>query len=263
MRSDPHDGGRSDSRGAVTAPGQFVVGVVIPALNEERALASVLDAIPNWVALVIVADNGSTDGTAAVARRCGATVVTEPVRGYGRACQTAVAALPAAVDVVVFIDGDASDVPEEMAKLLQPLADGSADFVVGSRMLGARERGALTPQQIFGNGLACLLIRLIWGQRFTDLGPFRAIRAETLRGLAMADQNYGWTVEMQIKAAQQGVRCVEVPVSYRRRIGVSKVSGTVRGVIGAGTKILYIIGREGLRDLRAQRSVGAERNTTV
>ena len=264
VRNDPPFAGpQSQTGSASTAPGGFKVGVVIPALNEAKALPLVLAAIPPWVALVVVADNGSTDGTAAVARAHGATVVTEPVRGYGRACLTALAALPAGIDVVVFIDGDASDAPEEMAALVQPLADGRADFVIGSRMLGARERGSLTPQQVLGNGLACFLIRLIWGQRFTDLGPFRAIRAETLRGLAMADQDYGWTVEMQIKAAQMGISCVEVPVCYKRRIGVSKVSGTLRGVIGAGTKILYIIGREGLRELLTRPRVDAGRNKTV
>jgi glycosyltransferase involved in cell wall biosynthesis len=235
---------------SASAPGGYTVGVIIPALNEARALPLVLSAIPSWVTQVIVADNGSTDGTADVARAHGAIVVTEPVRGYGRACLSAMAQLSSATDVVVFIDGDASDAPEEMGLLLEPIAAGRADFVIGSRMLGARERGSLTPQQIFGNGLACFLIRLIWGQRYTDLGPFRAIKYDALCRLAMADQNYGWTVEMQIKAAQLRMPVVEVPVSYKRRIGVSKVSGTVRGVIGAGTKILYVIGREGLRQLR-------------
>jgi glycosyltransferase involved in cell wall biosynthesis len=239
--------------GTDTAPGGFTVGVIIPALNEERALPHVLTAIPRWVARVIVADNGSTDATADVARAHGAHVVHVPMRGYGRACLAAIASLPADIDVVVFIDGDASDAPEEMAALLAPLELGTADFVVGSRMLGKRERGSLTPQQIFGNGLACLLMRLIWGARFTDLGPFRAIRTSTLHQLEMADGNYGWTVEMQIKAAHHGIPSTEVPVSYKRRIGVSKVSGTVRGVIGAGTKILYVIGREAIAQVRHKR----------
>jgi glycosyltransferase involved in cell wall biosynthesis len=232
------------------APGGFTVGVIIPALNEEAALPLVLKAIPSWVARVIVADNGSTDASAAVARAHGAFVVHVPQRGYGRACLAAIASLPADVDVVVFLDGDASDAPEEMASLLAPLANGTADFVIGSRVLGERERGSLTPQQIFGNALACLLMRLIWGARFADLGPFRAIRASTLRQLQMADENYGWTVEMQIKTAQYAISSTEVPVSYKRRIGISKVSGTVRGVVGAGTKILYVIGREALAQLR-------------
>lgn len=221
------------------------VGVIIPALNEAHALPVVLRAIPHWVSCVIVADNGSTDDTAAVARQHGATVVSEPVKGYGRACLTAIAALPP-VDVVVFLDGDASDSPGEMVQLLAPIAAGTADFVVGSRTQGVREAGALTPQQVFGNALACFLIRAIWGQRFSDLGPFRAIRKSALDRLDMGDLDFGWTVEMQVRAARQKIPTLEVPVSYRRRIGVSKVSGTIRGVIGAGTKILYVIGREAM-----------------
>jgi glycosyltransferase involved in cell wall biosynthesis len=245
------------------APGGATVSVIIPALNEARALPTVLRAIPPWVTQVIVADNGSTDGTAEVALAHGATVVSEPIRGYGRACLSAIAAVADTASIVVFLDGDASDAPEEMATLVQPIVDGEADFVVGSRMLGRRQRGALTPQQIFGNGLACFLIKHIWGQRYTDLGPFRAISVDALRRLRMADQNYGWTVEMQIKAAQNGLTIIEVPVSYNRRIGVSKVSGTVRGVIGAGTKILYVIGREWWRQRRsAVQSVAAVRLPT-
>jgi glycosyltransferase involved in cell wall biosynthesis len=225
------------------APGGLRIGVVIPALNEAEALPLVLRAIPAWVAHVIVADNGSSDGTADVARACGAMVVSEPVRGYGRACLTALAAMPP-VDVVVFLDGDASDVPGEMGALVAPIAEGRAEMVIGSRTAGVRERGSLTPQQVFGNALACWLIQLVWGQRFSDLGPFRAIRWQALERLAMADKDYGWTVEMQVRAAKLAMTVVEVPVSYRRRVGVSKVSGTIRGVIGAGTKILYVIGRE-------------------
>ncbi len=227
------------------APGGLRVGVVIPALNEAEALPLVLRAIPAWVAHVVVADNGSSDGTAGVARACGAMVVSEPVRGYGRACQTALAAMPP-VDVIVFLDGDASDVPGEMGMLVAPIAEGRAEMVIGSRTAGVREQGSLTPQQVFGNALACLLIRLIWGQRYSDLGPFRAIRWSALQRLAMADKDYGWTVEMQVRAAKLAMAVAEVPVSYRRRVGVSKVSGTIRGVIGAGTKILYVIGRETL-----------------
>ena len=228
-----------------SAPGGLRVGVVIPALNEAEALPLVLRAMPSWVAYVVVADNGSSDGTAEVARGCGAMVVSEPVRGYGRACLTALDAMPP-VDVIVFLDGDASDVPQEMGLLLAPIAGGRADMVIGSRTLGVRERGSLTPQQVFGNALACLLIRLVWGQRYSDLGPFRAIRWEALGRLAMTDKDYGWTVEMQVRAAKLAMAVAEVPVSYRRRVGVSKVSGTIRGVIGAGTKILYVIGRETL-----------------
>ena len=239
------------------APGGLRVGVIIPALNEARALPLVLRAIPAWVSHVIVADNGSTDGTGEVARELGATVVSEPIRGYGRACLAALAVLPP-VDVVVFIDGDASDAAEEMGLLVVPIAENRAQFVIGSRTLGVRERGSLTPQQIFGNGLACLLIRLIWGQRYSDLGPFRAISTDALARLNMADQDYGWTVEMQVRAAQLKLEVVEVPVSYRRRIGISKVSGTVRGVVGAGTKILYVIGREAF----ARRVVGVKAKET-
>lgn len=219
------------------------VAVIIPALNEAEALPSVLSAIPSWVAHTIVADNGSTDGTGDVARRLGAQVVVEPRRGYGSACLRALAALPP-VDIVVFLDGDASDDVTEMAMIVAPVAAREADFVLGSRVLGDRETGALTPQQVFGNWLACTLIRLIWKHRFTDLGPFRAIRFDALQRLRMADPDYGWTVEMQVRAAQCGLVCKEVPVRYRRRIGRSKVSGTIRGVIGAGTKILFVIFRE-------------------
>ena len=221
------------------------VGVVIPVRNEAAALPKVLTAIPAWVSTVVVADHASTDGSAEVARAHGAVVVHEPRPGYGQACLTAIAALPP-VDVVVFLDGDASDDPSEMAGLVAPIARGEADLVLGSRTLGERERGALTPQQIVGNWLACTLIRLIWGVRFTDLGPFRAIRADALARLAMSDTNYGWTVEMQVRAARQGLRCLERPAAYRRRIGVSKVSGTLKGVVLAGTKILWVIAREAM-----------------
>jgi glycosyltransferase involved in cell wall biosynthesis len=226
---------------------QTRVGVIIPVRNEAGALPNVLGAIPSWITTVIVADNSSIDGSPEVARRFGATVIDEPRRGYGRACLSALAAMPP-VDIIVFIDGDASDDPTEMADLVRPIVEGRADFVLGSRTMGERERGSLTPQQVFGNWLACTLVRWIWGVRFTDLGPFRAIRRTSLDAMQMRDENYGWTIEMQVRAAQMQLRCLEVPARYRRRIGVSKVSGTVRGVIGAGTKILYIIVREALRD---------------
>ena len=235
-----------DERGSSTAVQVFGrVTVIIPVLNEAEALPRVLGSIPDWVAAVIVADNGSTDGSDVIAKKGGAIVVREPRRGYGSACLAALAAAPAS-DIIVFMDGDASDDPGEMAGLVTPIASGKADLVLGSRTLGRRESGSLTPQQIFGNWLACLLIRLIWGVRFTDLGPFRAVRRTALDELAMGDRNYGWTVEMQVKAARSGLRCLEVPANYRTRIGRSKVSGTIRGVIGAGTKILYIIAREAL-----------------
>jgi glycosyltransferase involved in cell wall biosynthesis len=224
------------------------VGVVIPVRNEAAALPRVLAAIPAWVRIVVVADHDSTDGSPEVARAHGAVVVRESRPGYGQACLSAIAALPP-VDVVVFLDGDASDDPSEMAGLVGPIARDEADLVLGSRTLGERERGALTPQQVFGNWLACTLIRLIWGVRFTDLGPFRAIRRESLAQLAMSDANYGWTVEMQVRAARHGLRCLERPAAYRRRIGVSKVSGTLRGVVLAGTKILWVIAREAMSSL--------------
>ena len=229
-----------------SAPGNLSVGVVIPVKNEAAALPVVISAIPHWVKFIVVADGASSDGSGEIARGLGALVVVEPRHGYGRACQTALSAMPP-VDVIVFLDGDASDDPSEMTALIAPIADGSADFVLGSRTLGRRERGALTPQQIFGNWLACRLMRRIWGAQYTDLGPFRAIRLDALKQLALTDENYGWTVELQARAAKRGLRTLEIPVRYRRRIGVSKVSGTVKGVVGAGVKILYVIGREALR----------------
>lgn len=221
------------------------IAVIIPALNEAPSIGRVLDDIPEWVDDTIVADNGSHDETAAVAEAHGARVVREPRRGYGAACQAGIRALRQ-TDVVVFLDGDYSDYPDEMAALVDPIASGQAEFVVGSRVLGRREPGALTIQARWGNWLTCTLLRLFWGIRFTDLGPFRAIRHDVLRALDMRDNDYGWTVEMQIKAAQRGLRCLEVPVRYRRRIGRSKISGTVRGVIAAGTKILATVIRAAL-----------------
>lgn len=222
------------------------IGVIIPALNEQDAIGKVVCAVPGWVDAVAVGDNGSADMTAAIAREAGAIVVTEAERGYGAACLAALAALPP-VDIVVFIDGDNSDYPEDMAELVDPIIANQYDFVLGSRVLGTRERGALTPQQIFGNWLATTLIRLIWRVAYTDLGPYRAIRADALERLDMADRNYGWTVEMQIKAAQDELRITEVPARYRRRIGVSKVSGTLKGTVMAGYKILATIARYSLR----------------
>lgn len=219
--------------------------MVIPARNEERALPGVLRALPGYVRRVVVTDNGSQDATARVARAAGAHVVHEPRPGYGRACLRALQELRAdPPDVVVFLDADHSDRPQEMDRLLEALQDASADLVIGSRILGEREPGALTPPQRFGNALACALLRWGYGTRCTDLGPFRAIRWHALQRLRMCDPDYGWTVEMQIKAARLGLRSVEVPVSYRRRAGgESKVSGTVRGALGAGSKILWLLGR--------------------
>lgn len=228
-----------------------IVDVVIPALDEEAALPHVLAEIPrSLVRRVVVADNGSRDGTAVVARTGGAEVVHEPRRGYGAACLRALAHLRRdPPDVVVFLDGDRSDRPEELPVLLEQIEAG-ADLVIGSRARGRRERGSLTPQQLVGNAIACHALRVLYGARFTDLGPFRAIRWTSLEGLEMREPTYGWTVEMQIKAARRGLRCAEVPVSYRRRIGVSKVSGTVRGTVLASITILSLLARHA----RTQRS---------
>ncbi len=216
------------------------IAVIIPAINEAQSIANVLRDIPDWVDHVIVADNGSTDDTPAIARANGAQVVAESHRGYGSACLRGMTALENP-DIVVFLDGDYSDHPDQMDRLVDPIIENHAEMVIGSRVLGHHDPGALTPQARFGNQLACLLMRMFWGARHTDLGPFRAIRYSTLQSLAMADPDYGWTVEMQIKAALAQVPTAEVPVDYRKRIGRSKVSGTLRGVVGAGYKILSTI----------------------
>lgn len=225
------------------APGGLRVGVVIPARDEALALPAVLPHLPAWLAEVVVADNGSRDGTAAVAARLGARVVAEPRRGYGAACLAGIAALSPGVDTVLFMDADAADDPADIPALLAPLASGEASLVVGSRVAQAAP-GALTPQQRFGNALACALMRGLWGGRFTDLGPFRAIRRDALARLSMADATWGWTVEMQVRALRLGLPVAEVPVRYRRRIGVSKISGTLAGSARAGAKILWVIARE-------------------
>ncbi len=230
------------------------IAVAIPALDEAEAIGSVVGDIPLWVDLVVVADNGSRDGTPERAA-AGAVVVHETERGYGAACLAALARIASdptgQADIVVFVDGDYSDHPEDMAELVDPIIAGKADLVLGSRVLGERERGSLTPQQVFGNRLATTLIAWIWRYRYSDLGPYRAIRRSALDRLAMADRNYGWTVEMQIKAAEQGLRILEVPARYRVRIGRSKVSGTLKGTIMAGYKILAIIARHALAVRRA------------
>lgn len=218
------------------------VKAVIPALNEEQAIGSVLEGLPSWVDEVIVVNNGSTDRTPEIAAACGARVIDEPRRGYGQACHTGVLAAGDA-DILFFIDADYSDYPEEAGRLVNPIADGKFDLVIGSRARGNRTRGALTLQQRVGNWLACRLIALFWGYRYTDLGPFRAVRASVLQALQVQDRGYGWTTEMQIRAARDGYRVLEVPVSYRPRVGQSKISGTLRGVLGAGSKILLTIFR--------------------
>ncbi len=224
------------------------VVAVIPARNEEQAIGKVIAALPrDVVAQVIVVDNGSTDNTAAVARAAGAQVVTELRPGYGRACAAGVAAAHGA-DILLFLDGDYSDFPEEATRVLEPILSGAADLVIGSRLRGRREPGALATHQLFGNWLVSHLMRLLYGMRITDLGPFRAIRAELLFDLAMREMTYGWPTEMMVKAARRGARVSEVPVSYRRRIGQSKISGTVRGSVLAtyyilGVTVRYAFGR--------------------
>lgn len=217
------------------------VSVVIPVFNEQDAITRVLEDLPSrLIHEIIVVDNGSTDETARLAAAAGARVVREDRRGYGSACLKGIASADRP-DIVAFVDGDYSDHPEELTHILAPLFEGKADFVVGSRALGVRERGALLPQARFGNWLATTLISALFGYDFTDLGPFRAIRRTTLEALDMQDTTFGWTVEMQVKAAIQRVRAVEVPVSYRRRIGVSKITGTLEGTVKAGWKILFTI----------------------
>lgn len=220
------------------------VAVVIPAFNEERSVGLVLEEIPAaHVSQVIVVDNGSTDHTAHVAGRHGATVVRENRRGYGAACLRGIGLVEDDTDVIVILDGDHSDYPGDLPALLEPIAAGRADLVIGSRTLGRVERGALPWNQRWGNSLATLLMRLLYGRKFTDMGPFRAIRREHLLAYRMCDPTFGWNVEMQAKALAAGSRIVEVPVRYRRRIGRSKISGTVRGTVMAGTKILATIFR--------------------
>lgn len=216
--------------------------VIIPAYNEEESLPLVIKDIPSFVDEVIVANNGSTDNTSAVSKKSGATVLTENERGYGAACLKAIDYIKDKnYDVVVFLDGDYSDYPEEMNHVVDPIIKNDYDLVIGSRMIGKREEGSMLPQAIFGNWLASFLIRLFWKYNFTDLGPFRAIKYSSLINLNMQDRNFGWTVEMQIKTAKLKMRTVEVPVSYRKRIGQSKVTGTIKGSIKASVKILYLI----------------------
>ncbi len=219
------------------------VDIVIPALDEARSVGRVVRSIPRPPArAILVVDNGSTDATAAEARRAGAWVVHEPERGYGAACLAGIRALPSDTDVVVFLDADGSDDPMQLSLLLEPITAGTADLVVGSRVRHA-EAGALTPQQVAGNAVAAWWLRVRYGLPATDLGPFRAIRRAALDGLGMSDRGYGWTVEMQIKAARAGLRYREVPVSYRRRVGSSKISGTLRGALGASLRILTLLAR--------------------
>ncbi len=226
--------------------------VIIPALNEEESITKVIAEIPGWVDRIIVADNGSTDQTAQRARDAGADVVAAPQRGYGSACLAGIAAA-GETDIVIFVDGDLADYPDRMDTIVDPIVEDGIEMVIGSRVLGGAEAGALTATQRFGNWLACRLIRLFWGVRHTDLGPFRAITRPALERLHMRDTDFGWTVEMQVKAAQFGMRVIEVPVPYRKRIGQSKISGTIRGTLSAGTKILWVIFRSAVARYRTGR----------
>jgi glycosyltransferase involved in cell wall biosynthesis len=227
------------------------VSVIIPTHNEAQAIGRVLADLPsNLVTEVIVVDSNSTDGTPNIARSMGAKVIHEPRRGYGRACLTGLANADNP-DVIVFLDGDYSDRPSELPILLAPVVEGRADITLGSRLSGKNTVGALPWHQVFGNRLAAGLINLIYGLKITDLGPFRAGRAEVLRALALEETTYGWAVEMILKGALAGFRVVEVPVSYHPRIGTSKISGTLKGTLGAGWFILSLIVRYYFRRRRA------------
>jgi glycosyltransferase involved in cell wall biosynthesis len=222
-----------------------IVKVVIPAYNEEQSIGHVIKEIPKeWVSEIVVVNNGSKDKTADVAKAHGATVLNQPLSGYGNACLMGIDYLKNSEtppDILVFMDGDYSDYPEQLPEVIQPILDGRADFVIGSRALGNRESGSMTFPQIFGNWLATSMMRWFYGIRFTDLGPFRAIRFNDLIKIDMKDKTFGWTVEMQLKAAKHKLRTTEVPVNYKKRIGVSKVSGTVKGTVLAGYKIIFTI----------------------
>lgn len=220
------------------------IGVVIPALNEERSIQLVIQDIPALVDFIVVVDNGSTDLTAERAMQAGAIVLKEERRGYGYACTRGINHLAEkGIDVIVFLDGDYSDHPDELPNLIKPIVDERFDFIVGSRIIGQREAGALLPQALFGNKLAGFLIKLFWGYSFTDLGPFRALTLEALQRMKLVEFTFGWTVEMQIKAAKLGLKVKEIPVKYRKRIGESKVTGTLSGTIKASYGILSTIFR--------------------
>ena len=219
--------------------------MIIPAFNEENSVGKVLREIPTEiVSEIIVVNNASTDQTEIAASRQGATVLKEPIQGYGRACLKGMDYLAQKenkIDIVVFLDADYSDYPAELTNVVSPIIDQNFDMVIGSRSLGKREPGSMTLQQIFGNWLATRLLKLLYDANFTDLGPFRAVKYDRLIELGMVDKNYGWTVEMQIKAAKKGLTWTEVPVNYRKRIGFSKVSGTLKGTFMAGYKIIWTI----------------------
>ena len=220
-----------------------IITVIIPAYNEEKSIGKVVGDISREIVKhVIVVNNNSTDNTVEVAKQAGAIVLDEKRKGYGWACLKGIEhSKSLSTEIIVFLDGDYSDYPEEIEKVIHPILNQEMDMVIGSRVLGKREKGSLTPQQIFGNWLATKLIRLFYGARFTDLGPFRAIKADALEKLKMSDKTYGWTIEMQIKASKHKMRFCEVPVNYKKRIGVSKVSGTVKGTLLAGIKIIFAV----------------------
>jgi len=218
-----------------------IIKVIIPAYNEADSIGKVIKDLPEIVNEIIVVNNNSTDATVKNAEQAGATVLTELKSGYGNACLKGIDYIKQQkkdTDIVVFLDGDYSDYPEELTKIIAPIIEKDIDFVIGSRDKHLREKGAMQPQQIFGNWLATFLMRLFFKSKFTDLGPFRAITFDKLLNLNMEDPTYGWTVEMQLKILKQGYSYIEIPVKYRNRIGVSKVSGTVKGSIFAGIKIL-------------------------
>lgn len=221
------------------------IRVIIPAYNEENAVGLVIDEIPKGlVSEVIVVDNASTDNTAEKARERGATVLSQTEMGYGNACLKGMEHISNSLtqpDIVVFLDGDHSDYPGKMTELIKPIADNQVDMVIGSRALGKKQRGSMTIPQVFGNWLSTSLLKLIYRVQYTDLGPFRAIRYTSLIQLDMQDRTFGWTVEMQLKVAKLSLRFVEIPVDYRVRVGTSKISGTVKGALMAGYKILYTI----------------------
>lgn len=217
------------------------IKVIIPAYNEEDSIGKVIAEIPDIVSEIIVVNNNSSDNTAKNANKAGATVIDEPQPGYGNACLAGIKYIENQSNIpqiIVFLDGDYSDYPEELLKIIAPIQNENMDLVIGARKKELREPGSMTPQQVFGNSLATFLMKLFFGANFTDLGPFRAIKYESLKKLEMKDKTYGWTVEMQLKAIRKNLAYKEVPVRYKRRIGVSKVSGTVKGTIFAGIKIL-------------------------
>lgn len=217
------------------------INVIIPAYNEANSIGKVIKDIPSIVSEIIVVNNNSTDNTVGNAEKAGATVLTENRKGYGYACLKGmdyIAKKSNKPDIIVFLDGDYSDYPEELTKIVAPIIQNKVDFVVGARTKKGREKGSMTPQQVFGNWLATVLMKFFFNAKFTDLGPFRAIKYKTLLNLDMQDKTYGWTVEMQLKILKKKLKYLEVPVRYKKRIGVSKVSGTVKGTIFAGVKIL-------------------------